>query len=87
MYKIDPFHHFHALVSSLSHLENTMRHINAKLKQDQLTLLRKTKFGHFLDLNIVFNEPLIHYLLLREVEEEGKDHISFLIGGSCVYFR
>ena len=62
MYKIDHSHNFHALVSFLSHLENTTRNIKAKLKPDQLTLFRNTKFDHFLDLNIVFNGPLIHYL-------------------------
>ncbi|KAA0055899.1 Ulp1-like peptidase [Cucumis melo var. makuwa] len=45
-------------------------------------------FGHFLDLNIVFNGPLIHYLLLRKVEDEGKDSISFLLGGVvCTFGR
>ena len=63
MYKIDLSHHFQALVSNLSHLVNTTRNIKAKLQPDQLTLFRNTKFGHFLDLNIVFNGPLIHYLL------------------------
>ena len=33
-----------------------------------------------MDLNIVFNVPLIDYLLLREVEDEGNDHINFLLG-------
>ncbi|KAL4011369.1 hypothetical protein IC575_028426 [Cucumis melo] len=81
LYKINPSHHFYSLVSCLSHLEKTTHNIKAKLKPDQLALFRKTKFGHFLDLNIVFNGSLIHYLLLREVEDEGKDSISFLLGG------
>ena len=88
MYKIDPAHHFQSIISSLSHLENSTRKIKAKLKPDQLTLFRNTKFGHFLDLNIVFNGPLIHYLLLREVEDERNDHISFMIGGVvCTFGR
>ncbi|KAL0561749.1 hypothetical protein IC582_002190 [Cucumis melo] len=87
-YKINPSHHFYSLVSYLSHLEKTTHNIKAKLKPDQLALFRKTKFGHFLDLNIVFNGPLIHYLLLREVEDEGKDSISFLLGGVvCTFGR
>ncbi|KAL0546604.1 hypothetical protein IC582_016516 [Cucumis melo] len=81
LYKIKPSHHFYSLVSCLSHLEKTTHNIKAKLKPDQLALFRKTKFGHFLDLNIVFNGLLIHYLLLREVEDERKDSISFLLGG------
>ncbi|KAL0544009.1 hypothetical protein IC582_019120 [Cucumis melo] len=88
LYKINPFHHFYSLVSFLSHLEKTTHNIKAKLKPDQLALFRKTKFGHFLDLNIVFNGPLIHYLLLREVEDEEKDSISFLLGGVvCTFGR
>ncbi|KAL4017987.1 hypothetical protein IC575_021574 [Cucumis melo] len=88
LYKINPSHNFYALVSCLSHLEKTTHNIKAKLKPDQLALFRKTKFGHFLDLNIVFNGPLIHYLLLREVEDEGKDCISFLLGGVvCTFGR
>ncbi|KAL0557180.1 hypothetical protein IC582_005698 [Cucumis melo] len=88
LYKINHSHHFYSLVSCLSHLEKTTHNIKAKLKPDQLALFRKTKFGHFLDLNIVFNEPLIHYLLLREVEDEGKDSISFLLGGVvCTFGR
>ncbi|KAL0533901.1 hypothetical protein IC582_028176 [Cucumis melo] len=88
LYKINPSHHFYSLVCCLSHLEKTTHNIKAKLKPDQLALFRKTKFGHFLDLNIVFNGPLIHYLLLREVEDEGKDSISFLLGGVvCTFGR
>ncbi|KAL4016539.1 hypothetical protein IC575_024191 [Cucumis melo] len=88
LYKINPSHHFYSLVSCLSHLKKTTHNIKAKLKPDQLALFRKTKFGHFLDLNIVFNGPLIHYLLLREVEDEEKDSISFLLGGVvCTFGR
>ncbi|KAL4011515.1 hypothetical protein IC575_028575 [Cucumis melo] len=88
VYKIHSSHHFYALVSCLSHLENTTHNIKVKLKPDQLALFRETKFGHFLDLNIVFNGSLIHYLLLREVEDEGKDYISFLLGGVvCTFGR
>ncbi|KAL0536264.1 hypothetical protein IC582_025207 [Cucumis melo] len=88
LYKVNPSHHFYALVSCLSHLEKTTHNIKAKLKPNQLALFRKTKFGHFLDLNIIFNGPLIHYLLLREVEDEGKDCISFLLGGVvCTFCR
>ncbi|KAL4035781.1 hypothetical protein IC575_004488 [Cucumis melo] len=88
LYKINPSHHFYSIVSCLSHLEKTTHNIKVKLKPDQLALFKKTKFGHFLDLNIVFNGPLIHYLLLREVEDEGKDSISFLLGGVvCTFGR
>ena len=71
------------------HSDHVMtRNIKAKLKPDHLALFRKTKFSHFLDLNFVFNGPLIHYLLLREVEDEGNDHISFLLGGVvCTFGR
>ncbi|KAL0548554.1 hypothetical protein IC582_013008 [Cucumis melo] len=88
LYKINPSHHFYAIVSCLSHLEKTTHNIKTKLQPDQLALFRKTKFGHFLSLNIVFNGPLVPYLLLREVEDEGKDYISFLLGGVvCTFGR
>ncbi|KAL4029994.1 hypothetical protein IC575_008225 [Cucumis melo] len=88
VYKINPSHYFYALVSCLSHLEKTTHNIKTKLIPNQLALFRKTKFGYFLDQNIVFNGPLIHYLLLREVEDEGKDYISFLLGGIvCTFGR
>lgn len=86
MYKIKLSHHFQALVSCLSHLENTTCNIKAKVKSDQLALFRKTRFVHFLDINIVFNGPLIHYLWLRDVEDETKDHICFLLGGVVYTF-
>ncbi|KAL0534172.1 hypothetical protein IC582_028456 [Cucumis melo] len=89
LYKINPSHHFYSLVSCLSHLEKTTHNIKAKLKPDQLTLFRKTKFGHFLDLNIVFNGPLIHYLLLREdyIQLVGNSRLleKFFKDKECVY--
>ncbi|KAL0556971.1 hypothetical protein IC582_005489 [Cucumis melo] len=89
LYKINPSHHFYSLVSCLSHLEKTTHNIKAKLKPDQLALFRKIKFGHFLDLNIVFNGPLIHYLLLREdyIQLVGNSRLleKFFKDKECVY--
>ncbi|KAL0545073.1 hypothetical protein IC582_020213 [Cucumis melo] len=89
LYKINPSHHFYSLVSCLSHLEKTTHNIKVKLKPDQLALFRKTKFGHFLDLNIVFNGPLIHYLLLREdyiqLVENSRLLEKFFKDKECIY--
>ena len=33
-------------------------------------------FGHLLNIKLVFNEPMCHYILPREVENEWDDVIS-----------
>ena len=43
-------------------------------------------FGHFLDIKLVFNGPLCHYILLREVEDEWEDVVSFKLLGEKVSF-
>ncbi|KAA0063898.1 Ulp1-like peptidase [Cucumis melo var. makuwa] len=40
-------------------------------------MFRKTIFGHFMDVKSVFNGLLCHHILLREVEDEPDDIISF----------
>lgn len=49
-------------------------------------MFRKTLFGHFLDVMLVFNGPFCHYILLREVEDERDDLISFRLLSQKVYF-
>lgn len=49
-------------------------------------MFRKTPFGHFLDVKLVFNGPLYHYILLREVVDDRKDVISFKLLGEKVSF-
>ncbi|XP_022157998.1 uncharacterized protein LOC111024595 [Momordica charantia] len=52
----------------------------------QLAMFRKTVFGHLLDVDLVFNGPLIHSVLLREVEESTPDTISFNLFWTKVSF-
>ena len=47
-----------------------MSNIKNKLTPKQLHMFKKKNFDHFLDVKLVFNGPLYHYILLREVEEE-----------------
>ncbi|KAA0062375.1 Ulp1-like peptidase [Cucumis melo var. makuwa] len=50
-------------------------------------MFRKTIFGNFLDVKLVFNEPLYHFILLREVEEGRENTNSFKLLGEKVSFR
>ena len=50
-------------------------------------MFRKTIFGHFLDINLVFNGPLCNYILLKEVKDEWNDLISFKLLGQKVSLR
>lgn len=85
-YKIKSSHHFKAQVGCLSHLENTIRRQN--LTRFTLALFRKTRFDHFLDINIIINGTLIHCLLVREMEEKTNNCTSFLLGGViCTFGR
>ena len=79
-YKIKPSHHFDSQVTSISHLGSTIRNITEKLNEEQLRLFRATQFGPFLDVNLSFNGQLIHFLLLRELDIEDDDSITFRIG-------
>ena len=63
-----------------------MSNIKNKLTSKQVHMFRKTIFGHFLDAKLVFNGPLYHYILLREVEDEGNNIISFKLLGQKVSF-
>ncbi|XP_022156465.1 uncharacterized protein LOC111023353 [Momordica charantia] len=49
-------------------------------------MFRKTIFGHLLDVDLVFNGPLIHNILLREVEDSTPNTISFNLFGRRVSF-
>lgn len=53
----------------------------------QLEMFRQTIFGHLLDTLIIFNGKLVHYILLREVNETRTDAISFELLGKKVSFR
>ncbi|TYK23267.1 Ulp1-like peptidase [Cucumis melo var. makuwa] len=50
-------------------------------------MFRKTIFELFLDVKLVFNGPLCHNILLREVEKGRKNTISFKFLGEKVSFE
>lgn len=45
-------------------------------KRTQLAIFKKTVFGHFVDMDVIFNGPVVHYILSREVKDNRK-------GGGC----
>lgn len=49
-------------------------------------MFRQTVFGHCLDVKLVLNGHLCHYILLREVREDREDVISFKLLGTKVSF-
>ncbi|MDV3194015.1 MAG: hypothetical protein Q8835_03115, partial [Sweet potato little leaf phytoplasma] len=75
--KIAPADYFPAALTCCSHLGKTVKNIKDKLTDTQLGMFRQTCFGHFLDTSLMFNGQLIHYFLLREVNEPRIDVISF----------
>ncbi|XP_022158660.1 uncharacterized protein LOC111025123 [Momordica charantia] len=84
--KIDPAIYASAKVSCLSHLAKTVTAIKGKLAPRQLSMFRKTIFGHLLNVDLVFNGSLVHNILLREVEDSTTDSISFNLFGRKVSF-
>ena len=63
-----------------SHLAKTASNIKNKLIL-QIHMCRKNLFDQFLDKKLVFNEPLCHYILLRDVKDEQDNIISFKLFG------
>lgn len=57
-----------------------------KLTTAQVTLFKKVVFGRFLDMHIIFNSPLVHYILLREVTDDRDDVMTFVLNGTIVTF-
>lgn len=51
-----------------------------------MDIFRKTSFGSLLDVDVVLNGKLFHHFLLREVEDENLNVISFNILGKKVTF-
>ena len=57
-----------------------------KLTATQLALFKKKIFGRFVDMDIMFNSPLIHYVLLREVEGNRGNAMTFDLNGMIITF-
>ncbi|XP_022157016.1 uncharacterized protein LOC111023842 [Momordica charantia] len=77
---------FPTTLTNFAHVDKTSTRIKARLTPTQLDMFRQTCFGPILDMDVVFNGPLIHHLLLREVEEPRQDVISFDLFGKRVSF-
>lgn len=84
--KIPPSLYTSSQLTCLSYIAKTAEIIKKKLTSRQLRLFRNTVFGYLLDVDLVFKRPLIHSLLLREVEESSPDTISLNLFGSKVSF-
>ncbi|XP_022158744.1 uncharacterized protein LOC111025209 [Momordica charantia] len=57
--KIDPATYASAKLNCLSHIAKTSNDIKTKLTPKQLAMFRKTIFSHLLDVDLVFNGPLL----------------------------
>ncbi|XP_038887239.1 uncharacterized protein LOC120077431 [Benincasa hispida] len=66
-FKIPPHDRFPYQITNLSsHIGMTNKIVKEKLTLTQLVLFKKTVFGRFVDVDIIFNSPLVHYIILRE---------------------
>ncbi|XP_022155158.1 uncharacterized protein LOC111022300 [Momordica charantia] len=77
---------FPPTLTNLAHADKTTSRLKGRLTPTQIDMFRQTCFGPILDMDVVFNGPLIHHLLLREVEEPRQDIISFDLFGKRVSF-
>ncbi|XP_038875066.1 uncharacterized protein LOC120067593 [Benincasa hispida] len=82
--KIREADRFPGKVMSLAHVANANKIVNEKLTKRQLKMFKRIAFGRFVDIELVFNNPLIHHMLLREVKKQGANSISFFIRGKVV---
>ncbi|XP_038885907.1 uncharacterized protein LOC120076213 [Benincasa hispida] len=86
-FKIPPHDRFLGQATSISfHIGTTNKIVKEKLTPTKLALFRKMVFGRFVDMDIIFNSPLVHYILLREVEDDRKDAMTFNLNGMVVTF-
>lgn len=77
---------FPGQVTSLSHIGNANKVIKNKLTPTQLDMFRRTILGRLVDVDLVFNSPLVHHILLREVMDERPDVMSFDLRGTIATF-
>ncbi|XP_038882313.1 uncharacterized protein LOC120073554 [Benincasa hispida] len=84
--KICEVDRFLGQVTCLANVANANKIVKQKLTKRQLKMFKRTVFGRFLDIELVFNSPLIHHMLLREVWNLGMDSISFFVRGKVVIF-
>lgn len=60
-----------------SHTEIANRILKEKLMERQLDMFKRIVFGRYMDMDIVFNSPLVHRILLKEVKTNNNDVMSF----------
>ncbi|XP_038885808.1 uncharacterized protein LOC120076102 [Benincasa hispida] len=84
--KIHVVDRFSRQVTYLAHVANANKIVKQKLTERQLEMFKRTVFGRFIDIELVFNSPLIHHILLSEVKNSGMDSISFFVRGKVITF-
>ncbi|XP_038902309.1 uncharacterized protein LOC120088943 [Benincasa hispida] len=72
---------FLSQVMSLAYITNAKKIVKEKFTPRQLEMFKRTVFGRFVDVDMVFNSPIIHHMLLREVKRTRSDSISFSVCG------
>ncbi|XP_038887193.1 uncharacterized protein LOC120077380 [Benincasa hispida] len=77
---------FPGQVTSLVHIANANKIVKEKLTPRQLDIFKRTIFVRFVDVDMVFNNPIIHHILLREVKRTRSDSMSFSVCGKIVTF-
>ena len=88
-FKIAPQDRFSGQATSLSsHIGITNKIVKEKLIATQLYLFKKTVFGRFVEIDIIFNNPLVHHILLREVHDQNSnvESMYFNLSGHTVKF-
>ena len=80
-FKILLVHQLFEQATSLAHIANVNKNVLNKLTPDQLEIFKRTIFGRFVDMDMVFNNSIAHQMLLREVKMKRGD-----IGGEIVIF-
>ncbi|XP_038887205.1 uncharacterized protein LOC120077392 [Benincasa hispida] len=68
--------------NELGHTANVNKTVKEMLTPRQLEMFKRTVFGRFVDIDMVFNSLIIHHMLLREVKSTRMDSISFSVGGN-----
>lgn len=83
--KIAPQDRFPGQATSLSsHIGIANKIVKEKLMTTQLALFKKMVFGRFVE--IIFNNSIVHYILLREVEDDRIDAMTFDLNGTIITF-
>ncbi|XP_038896011.1 uncharacterized protein LOC120084191 [Benincasa hispida] len=72
---------FPGQVTNLVHIANANKIVKEKLTPTQLDMFKRTVFGRFVDVDMVFNSPIVHHMLLRKVKRRRSNSMSFSVYG------